>query len=382
MQFASDNAGPAHPEVLDALAAANEGHAAPYGADELTARVAARIRGIFEAPDAAVHLVATGTAANALALALLAKPWQAMFCAPLTHANVDECHAPEFYTGGAKCHPVGDADKIAVADLLRAIESLPEGDVHVSQRGPIVLTQATERGRIYSLAEIAELAAAARAHGLGAYMDGARFANALAALNCSPAEMTWKAGVDIVSLGATKNGCMGVEAVVVFDPALSWEFELRRKRAAHLFSKHRYLAAQMDAYLEGDLWLRSARLANERGGAPRGGAARGPAGGVSVRAAGQHDLRHPAAQDPPEACRARRRLRGARRGGDGRSGGAAGVPPGVRLVGERDADRPLRRDRRRAGGVSRSGGARSPPRAGRRPAERSRFALGAGRRRR
>ena len=264
MQFASDNAGPVHPEVLDALAAANEGHAAPYGADELTARVVARIRGIFEAPDAAVHLVATGTAANALALALLAKPWQVMFCAPLTHVNVDECHAPEFYTGGAKCHPVGDADKIAVTDLRHAIESLPEGDVHVSQRGPIVLTQATERGRIYSLAEIAELAAAAREHGLGAYMDGARFANALAALNCSAAEMTWKAGVDIVSLGATKNGCMGVEAVVVFDPALSWEFELRRKRAAHLFSKHRYLAAQMDAYLEGDLWLRSARLANER----------------------------------------------------------------------------------------------------------------------
>ena len=264
MQFASDNAGPVHPEILDALAAANQGHAAPYGADELTARVAARIRAIFEAPDAAVHLVATGTAANALALSILAKPWQAIFCAPLTHVNVDECHAPEFYTGGAKCHTIGDADKIAAVDLLRAIESLPEGDVHVSQRGPVALTQATERGRIYSLEQISALAAAASGHGLGAYMDGARFANALAALNCSAAEMTWKAGVDIVSLGATKNGCMGVEAVVVFDPAHSWEFELRRKRAAHLFSKHRYLAAQMDAYLEGDLWLRSARLANEK----------------------------------------------------------------------------------------------------------------------
>ena len=264
MQFTSDNAGPVHPEILDALAAANQGHAAPYGADALTAQVAARIREIFEAPDAAVHLVATGTAANALALSILARPWQAIFCAPLTHANVDECHAPEFYTGGAKCHPIGDADMIAAADLRRAIESLPEGDVHVSQRGPVALTQATERGRIYSLEQIAELAAAAAGHGLGVYMDGARFANALAALNCSAAEMTWKAGVDIVSLGATKNGCMGVEAVVVFDPALSWEFELRRKRAAHLFSKHRYLAAQMDAYLEGDLWLRSARLANER----------------------------------------------------------------------------------------------------------------------
>lgn len=264
MHFASDNCGPVHPEVLAALAAANTGYAASYGEDALSQAVAHRIRELFEAPDAAIFLVATGTAANALALATLAEPWQTVFCTPLAHIHTDECHAPEFFTGGSKLTLVGDGDKMTPAALSAAIEGWTWGDPHVSQRGPLALTQVTERGRVYTLDELAALTATAAAHDLPSYLDGARFANAVAALGCTPAEMTWKAGLNAVSMGGTKNGCMGVEAVVLFDAATSWEFELRRKRGAHLFSKHRYLAAQMQAYLDGDLWLSSARTANAR----------------------------------------------------------------------------------------------------------------------
>lgn len=264
MQFASDNCGPAHPGIVQALAAANTGHAPSYGGDDLMARVRARLRELFEAPEAAVHLVATGTAANALALSTLAQPWQTVFCTPLAHIQTDECNAPEFYTGGAKLTLVGEDDKMTPEALTRAIESWALGDVHVSQRGPVTLTQVTEMGRVYGRDELAAITAVAAGHGLPVYMDGARFANALEALGCTPAEMTWKAGVDAVSVGGTKNGCLGVEAVIFFKPESAWEFELRRKRAAHLFSKHRYLSAQMLAYLEGDLWRRSARMANAK----------------------------------------------------------------------------------------------------------------------
>lgn len=264
MNFASDNCGPAHPEVMAALAEANAGYSVPYGDDTLMEEVRARIRTLFEAPEAAVYLVATGTAANALALAVLSQPWQTIFCTPLAHIHTDECHAPEFYTAGAKLTLAGDGDKMTPAALEAAIAGWPRGDVHCSQHGPLALTQATERGRVYTCAELRALTDVARAHGLATYMDGARFANALEALGCSPAEMTWKAGLEAVSLGGTKNGCMGVEAVIFFDPEQAWEFELRRKRAAHLFSKHCYLSAQMLAYLEGDLWRRSARQANAK----------------------------------------------------------------------------------------------------------------------
>ena len=264
MQLASDNCGPAHPEILEALAAANAGHVPSYGAEAGMDAVRARIRALFEAPEAAVYLVATGTAANALALSALAQPWQTVFCTPLAHIHTDECNAPEFFTGGAKLTPVDDGDKMTPEGLRAAIAGWTAGDVHVPQHGPVALTQATEMGRVYTVAELAELTAVARAHGLPVYMDGARIANALEALGCTPAEMTWQAGFDAVSLGGTKNGCLGVEAVIFFDPAHAWEFELRRKRGAHLFSKHRYLSAQMLAYLDGDLWRRSARAANAR----------------------------------------------------------------------------------------------------------------------
>lgn len=262
MYLASDNTGPAHPEVIDALVSANEGFSTPYGDDALMDQVTGRIRDVFEAPKASVYLVSLGTAANALALATLSQPWQAIFCTPLAHIHTDECNAPEFFTGGAKLSLVGEGDKMTPEALTTAIEGWTLGDVHVSQRGPVALTQATEMGRVYSVAEITALATVARDHGLPTYMDGARFANALVTQNCTPAEMTWKAGLDAVSLGGTKNGCLGVEAVVFFNPENAWEFELRRKRSAHLISKHRYLSAQMLAYLSDDLWLRSARQAN------------------------------------------------------------------------------------------------------------------------
>lgn len=262
MQFASDNSGPALPAVMQAMAEANEGHAPSYGADALMDEVRDRLRDLFEAPQASVYLVATGTAANALALATLSQPWQTVFCTPLAHIHTDECNAPEFFTGGAKLSLVGAADKMTPDQLRDALDAWPVGDVHNPQHGPMALTQATERGRVHSCAEIAALCEVARAHRVPSYMDGARFANAVASLGCTPAEMTWKAGIDAVSMGGTKNGCLAVEAVIFFTPENAWEFELRRKRAAHLVSKHRYLSAQMLGYLRDDLWLTSAQTAN------------------------------------------------------------------------------------------------------------------------
>lgn len=262
MYFASDNSGPAHPEVLAAIAAANQGYAMPYGADDIMTEVRTRIREIFEAPDAAVYLVATGTAANALALATMCAPYETVFCSPTAHIHEDECNAPEFYSSGAKLTLVGTQDQMTPEALRTAIEGEETRGVHGPQRGPVSITQVTERGAVYTVAEIKALADVAKSFGLGVHLDGARFANAQAALGCTAAEMTWKAGVDAVSFGGTKNGCMGVEAVIFFDPEKAWEFELRRKRGAHLFSKHRYLSAQMQAYLADDLWLRSAAQAN------------------------------------------------------------------------------------------------------------------------
>ncbi|MBR9764373.1 MAG: low specificity L-threonine aldolase [Rhodobacteraceae bacterium] len=262
MYFASDNAGPAHPKVIEAVTDANQGYAMPYGNDPIMEEVRAKLRGIFEAPEAAVYLVATGTAANALALATLAEPWQTVFCTPVAHINEDECNAPEFYMGAGKLTPVGDSDKLDPDALAAAMGSEAKIAVHAAQPGPLSITQVTEKGRIYTCEEIAALSAVAARAGQPTHLDGARFANALVSLGCTPAEMTWRAGVDAVSFGGTKNGCLGVEAVIFFNPRHAWEFELRRKRGAHLFSKHRYLSAQMLAYLDGDLWLEMARSAN------------------------------------------------------------------------------------------------------------------------
>lgn len=265
MFFASDNTSGAAPEILAAIASANPGSPGSYGADALTARVTERVREVFEAPQAAVFLVATGTAANALAIATLTRPWGAVYTHPDAHVALDECGAPEFYAGGAKLVPVAGNHGRMTPDALRtAILSTPQGFVHSVQRGMVSLTNLTEAGTAYRPNDVRALAAVAKEFGLPVHMDGSRIANALAATGASPAEMTWRAGVDALSLGGTKNGCLGVEAVVFFDPEHAWEFELRRKRGGHLFSKHRFLAAQMDAYLTDGLWLRLATQANAR----------------------------------------------------------------------------------------------------------------------
>ena len=264
MYFASDNSSAVPQQVLDAIAAANADYAMPYGADAIMDRVRDRLREVFEAPEAAVYLVATGTAANALALACYCPPWAAVYCHRGAHIEEDECNAPEFYTGGAKLVLLDGPDaRVDPQALKHALESAAPVGVHNVQKGMLSLTNTTEAGAVYSHREIAELSAIARAHDLPVHLDGARFANALVADGCTPAEMSWKAGVDVLSFGGTKNGLMGVEAVIFFDPAKAWEFELRRKRGGHLFSKHRYLSAQMDAYLKDDLWLKLARQAND-----------------------------------------------------------------------------------------------------------------------
>ena len=262
MYFASDNAGPAHPKALEALARANEGYVPGYGGDDLTKQVQDRIRTLFEAPQAAVHLVATGTAANSIALATYCQPYQTAFCTPLAHINVDECNAPEFYMGGGKLTLVPGDDRMTADALRTTIAGEEVRGVHGPQRGPVSITQLTEFGNLYSLDDLHGLTAVAKEFNVPVHLDGARFANACIALGCTPAEMSWKAGVDVAVFGGTKNGLMGVEAVILFDPQKAWEFELRRKRGGHLFSKHRYLAAQMAAYLEDDLWMTLAKQAN------------------------------------------------------------------------------------------------------------------------
>ncbi|MEO6298885.1 MAG: low specificity L-threonine aldolase [Paracoccaceae bacterium] len=265
MFFASDNGSGAAPEIMAAVQRANDGYARSYGADPIMDRVRQKIRDVFEAPDAAVYLVATGTAANALSIALYAQPWTAVFCHEDAHAALDECGAPEFYSGAKLALVPGPHARMTPESLAQALGKVGESGVHGVQRGMLSITNVTEAGTVYTPAEVATLTALAKAKGLPCHLDGARFANALIATGSTAAEMTWKAGIDIVSFGGTKNGCLGVEAVVIFDPAKAWEFELRRKRGGHLFSKHRFLSAQMEAYLTDDLWLRLATHANAMG---------------------------------------------------------------------------------------------------------------------
>lgn len=263
MFFASDNAGPVHPKLMDAMLRANENYAMPYGADKLSLRLRDHVREVFEAPEAAVFLVSTGTAANVLALATLGQPYQTIFCTPNAHIHEDECNAPEFFTGGAKLTLVPSSHAKMTPETLRtAILGEEIRGVHGPQRGPVSLTNVTEAGTVYTPSELAALTQVAHEFELPVHLDGARFANAVAATGTSPAGLSWQAGVDALSFGGTKNGAMGVEAVIFFDPKHAWEFELRRKRGAHLASKHRFLAAQMSAYLQDGLWLDLAQKSN------------------------------------------------------------------------------------------------------------------------
>ena len=262
MNFASDNVTGVAPEIMEALARANRDAAMPYGADGATERLTGLFADAFET-DVAVFPVATGTAANALGLSVMTPPYGAIYCHAESHVNSDECGAPEFYTGGAKLIAMDGAHgKIGAADLDARLRAAGAGDVHHVQPAAVSLTQATEAGTVYTPAEIGAVTETARAHKLGVQMDGARFANALVHLDVSPADITWRAGVDALSFGATKNGAMAAEAVVLFKPELADTFGFRRKRAAHLFSKMRFLSAQLEAYLADGLWLRLARHAN------------------------------------------------------------------------------------------------------------------------
>lgn len=262
MNFESDNAAAIAPAILDAVVRANQGFAASYGDDAVTARLKALLTEVFER-EVALFLVPTGTAANALALAHIAPPWGAVLCHEESHLALDECGAPEFFGAGLKliCLP-GDDGKISVTTLAAALARGPWGGPHHATAAVVSLTQATEFGTIYQPEEIGRLAEVAHAHGLKVHVDGARFGNALARLKTSAAAASWQCGVDVLSLGATKGGAMGAEAIIMFDPRLASGMPERRKRAGLLMAKHRFVAAQFEAFLAGDLWLELAAHAN------------------------------------------------------------------------------------------------------------------------
>jgi threonine aldolase len=318
MNFSSDNAYGAAPQILAALSAASEDAVASYGDDPITARVTQRLSQIFET-DVAVFPVVTGTAANSLALATLCPPYGAVFCHPESHIAVDECGAPEFYTGGARLVLLegGDA-KITPAAIEGALPNFQRG-VHSSKPSAVSITQATELGTVYKPDEITALADCTHSNGMALHMDGARFANALAHLKCGPADITWRAGVDALSFGATKNGALCAEAVVFFDKARVGDFEYRRKKGGHLISKMRFISAQLDAYLDDGLWLKQAARANAMAATLAEG----------LKAIGGVTLGHPVEANAvfawmPDAMAARLRQKGARfydwaAGADGRT---------------------------------------------------------------
>lgn len=262
MNFASDNWTGAHPDILAAVMRANDGAVPSYGGDDLTKRAEKKFSEIF-GRDVAVFFVATGGAANSLALAQISPAWGMILCHQESHIQMDECGAPEFFTGGAKLLPLeGVAAKLTPEIVKAGLAGFPDRPPHGMPASALSITQASECGAVYSVGEVKALSAVARAAGLKFHMDGARFANAVAALGCAPADITWRAGVDVLSFGGTKNGCLIAEAVVFFDPNEAKDFIFRRKRAAQLFSKMRFVSAQFDAYLADDLWLRMAAHAN------------------------------------------------------------------------------------------------------------------------
>lgn len=262
MFFASDNWAGAHPDIARSLTEAAGGFAKAYGASDLDKQVERTFSEIFER-DVAVFFVGTGTAANSLALASYNRPGGQVFCHAEAHVNVDECNAPEFFAAGSKLVPIaGPRGKMSAEALAAAIARFPPDFVHGGQPVAVTMTQATEAGTVYELDEIAAIAEVARHRKLPLHMDGARFANALVTLGATPAEMTWKRGVDILSFGGTKNGCWCAEALVLFDPGRAHEMHFLRKRSAQLFSKSRFIAAQFDAYFKNGLWLDLARHSN------------------------------------------------------------------------------------------------------------------------
>jgi threonine aldolase len=265
IELRSDNAAGVTPSILDAVVAANHGSALAYGDDPVTAELEATVRRVFEHATARVFPVTSGTAANSLALSALCPPWGAVLCHETAHVLNSEGGATSLLGGGAVMRGVaGDEFKVDPSAFEATLASVRWGDPHHSQPAVLSLTQATDMGTIYSVDHVAELAAIAHGRGLRVHLDGARIANSIAALGCSPAELTWRAGVDAVSLGATKNGALSAEAIVVFDHVAADELVYRTKRAGHVTSKMRFQSAQLIAYLTDDAWLHTATHANAR----------------------------------------------------------------------------------------------------------------------
>lgn len=262
LEFRSDNCGRAAPELIQALVSANEGSVLGYGGDELTKQLHTRLSELFEHP-VKVFPVPTGTGANALALAAVGSPFGAVYCSPEAHINTSECNATSFFGSGLKVTPVQGVDgKIDPVALDAAVSTAGKGQAHKNQPEAINLVQATDMGAVYSVSEVAALSRVARAHGLTVHMDGARFANAVATLGCTPAELTWKAGVDILSFGVTKNGGLLTDAIVVFNPDIANKMGFHLRRAGMIWSKMRFASAQVLAYVKDDLWLRLAKQSN------------------------------------------------------------------------------------------------------------------------
>ena len=263
VKFASDNVTGACPEVLDAIIKANDGDSIPYGNDQISTELQDKFSEIFE-KEVIVFPTASGTAANALALATMTPSFGNIYCHKFSHINTDECGAPEFYTGGGKLVTLqGVNGKITAEELDQAISG--KGIIHHTQPSSVSITQVCETGEVYQLDEIKKISEVAHKHKLSIHMDGARFANALVSLNATPAEMTWKSGIDILSFGATKNGCIAAEAIIFFKKELVGDVAFLMKRAGHLLSKMRFISAQLDAYISNDVWLRNAKHANKMG---------------------------------------------------------------------------------------------------------------------
>jgi threonine aldolase len=265
IELRSDNAAGVAPEILAAVQAANTGSALAYGGDDLTADLHDLVRTVFEHPAARVFPVTSGTAANSLSLSAATPPWGAVLCHPSAHIITAEAGATSMFGAGAVMRGVDGAHALIEPDRLRAtLESVRWGDPHESQPSVLSLTLPSDLGTLYQPDRVGELAAIARESGLRVHVDGARLANAVAALDCSPADVTWRAGVDVVSLGATKNGALSAEAIVTFDDRIADELVYRTKRSGHVTSKLRFQSAQLIAYLTAGLWLRLAGNANQR----------------------------------------------------------------------------------------------------------------------
>jgi threonine aldolase len=259
-EFASDNTAPVCPEGWAVLQEANADYAAAYGEDRWTKQVCDRIREIFET-DCDVYFVFTGTAANSLALAQMCQPFRSIICHQSAHIQTDECGAPEFFTGGSKLLLVGGGNgKIDIGETKELL--MRHNELHSHKPGAISIAQATEFGTIYTFDEIAAIADVARANQILLHMDGARFANTVASLNCAPKTITWEVGVDVLCFGGTKNGTAAGELVIFFNKEISREFDYRVKQAGQLGSKMRFLAASWLGLLAGDVWLRNAQRAN------------------------------------------------------------------------------------------------------------------------